>query len=356
MSLSIKKLQSLLLEKGFAPTKYFIEDDRCIYIEIFSVTTTEIFLLYIPSKYTIPPPSSNSEPVFKLKYIDVEVDEEDVANEYAGDGKIGNYDTVDLPPDDKMEEHLENNYKQIISFKDITQEDAVQLRSIYRQIRRLRYSVQNINYKIGIIYENYICSVTRHNDVTCYIIKHYPRDKHSKNLLIIIDLETFYNRNNRIIDDMRIVREALYTVLERNLNMHIGIFERMLQNKKSIETLPNLVHAKKKEYDVMIAELEKMFTDVEEAEKKTTEELQKVNANQPQMSNLNMDINRAHSSSRLLTELGRLENIKNEITKNILVLRSKRENCILNVDKLLFDNTVMWDSIVKNFATLKEYV
>jgi hypothetical protein len=47
--------------------------------------------------------------------------------------------------------------------------------------------------------------------------------------------------------------------------------------------------------------------------------------------------------------------LKADITKNILILREKKENTVLSIDKIMFDNTVMLDSIFKNFSKLKDY-
>jgi len=48
---SILKLEKLLVNKGFIPNKYFIIDGTISYIEIISLNSADVFLLYIPSKY-----------------------------------------------------------------------------------------------------------------------------------------------------------------------------------------------------------------------------------------------------------------------------------------------------------------
>ena len=49
-----------------------------------------------------------------------------------------------------------------------------------------------------------------------------------------------------------------------------------------------------------------------------------------------------------------INNIKQEIVKDILTLRNKREHITLEIDKILFDNNVMISIINKNFEKLIE--
>jgi hypothetical protein len=70
---------------------------------------------------------------------------------------------------------------------------------------------------------------------------------------------------------------------------------------------------------------------------------------------LQNDIDRVHHKSRLEKELDKINSIRGSISKHMFILREKRENAILSVDKIMFDNTVMFDSMVKNFAKLKDF-
>ena len=45
--------------------------------------------------------------------------------------------------------------------------------------------------------------------------------------------------------------------------------------------------------------------------------------------------------------------VKNEISKNIMYLREKKENKILTIDKISFDNAVMLNAMTKNLINLK---
>jgi len=356
MPLSIAKLQDFLSTKGFVANKYFIMDGSCFYIELFCLKTADIFFLYIPSKYDIRPQSA--ENTYKLKYIDM-ASSDNLPDEYAGqpsnidiENAYGNMQVHLSPDKDQMEEHLESGYRHAISLSDISQDDTIDLKAIYRQLKRLKYCVQNLKYKLGIISKNYICAIRRDDSIDCFTIKNYPRDD-CKQLVVIIDLETLYEKSDKVVDDIHTVRQSIYRVLERNQNMHGQVIEKIIENKKDISTIPQLAENKKLKYDQMISQLEQMITVMSEAEKKVLEQLYEINnSNAPGLQN---DINRVHQKARLEKELDRINAIRGSISKNMFILREKRDTAILSIDKIMFDNTVMFDCMVRNFAKLKDF-
>jgi len=356
MPLSLPKLQDLLVSKGFIPSTYFILDDSIFYIELFSVKSAEIFLLYIPSKYNFVINSSRN--VYKIRYIDMTA-ESNVTDEYTGgadnvdvEGAYGNMN-VELSPDkDRMEEHLEDNYKHTIALGEISKEDISSLKSIYRQMRRLRYCVQNLKYKLGIVYKNYMCSIRRDDSIDCFSLKHYPR-KDCKKLFVIIDLETFYAKSEKIIEDVKTVKESIFRVLERNQGMHSRVIGKILENKKDIDTIPDYTQNKKDEYMILVQQLEQMLITMAEAERKILDELIDIKNTQP--TGLQSDIGRAHTKARLEKEYDRIKVIQGQITSNIILLQEKISDSVLNVDDLMFDSTVMFDAIIKNFSRLKDF-
>lgn len=353
MPLSFSKLNEFITSKGFIPNKYFVMNGSCFYIEIFSLKTSDIFLLYIPSKYDIH--IKTSENIYKIKYVDMS-NSENITDEYGIKPDIENaYGNmqIQLSPDrEHLEEHLENNYKHAISLTDISQDDTADLKSVYRQLKRLKYCVQNLKYKLAITYKNYICSITRDDSIQCLTIKNYPRDD-SKKLMVVVDLETFYEKNDKLIEDISVVRQSIYRVLERNQNLHGQVIEKIIKNKKEISSIPQLTELKKNKYDTMMTKLQEMLAIMTEAEKKTAEELYRLNDNQTQ--DLQNDINRVHHKTRLEKELDKINTIRANISKSMLIIREKRENSTLNIDKIMFDNTIMFDSMVKNFAKLKDF-
>lgn len=353
MPLSIRKLQELLTSKGFVPNAYFVNSNFCYFIELFSLKTADIFLLYIPSKYEIE--MGGIESTYKIREIDMGV-EENITDEYAGkpDVQEAYGDThIELSPDkEKIEEHLESNYKHPISLKDISSEDTTDLKSLYRQLRRLSYCVENLKYKLAVLYKNYICSIRRDDSISCFSIKHYPRLSRKK-LLVVVDLETFYDKSDKLPSDIHTVRDSIYNVLERNQGMHGRVLNKIIENKQDIASIPLKVEERKNKYVKMLEQLEMCLAVLLDSETKLLEELYGLGADKG--GDLTSDINRVHQKTRIERELDKINGIKGDITKTMVAVRDKRENSVLNIDNLMFDNTVMFDCIVKNFGALKDY-
>lgn len=358
MPLSISKLQDLLGAKGFIPNKYFVMDGMVFYIELFAVKTSDIFLLYIPSKYNFTIKSGDN--VFKIKYIDMD-GSETVEDEYAGtpdnvDIEVAYGDVnIELSPDkNKIQEHLEDGYRRPISLKDISKDDTVSLKALYRQMRRLRYCVQNIKYKLAVMYKNYFCAIRRDDSIDCMTIKNYPRID-CKKLMVVADLETLYEKGDKLIEDVYAVRASIYKVLERNQGMHSRVINKMIENRKDIVLIPQQAQLKKAEYDTLIIQLEQMLATMLTAESEIMEKIYQIEQNGDTQTGLSSDISKAHEKARLEKELDRVNFLKTEITKNMLAVRNKRENAVLSIDKIMFDNTIMFDCMVKNFAKLKGF-
>lgn len=361
MPLSVTKLEELLESKGFIASKYFIMDGIVFYIELLSIKNSNTFLLYIPSKYKFV--VDRGQHTYKIRYIDMQISD-NTADEYAGLSDNANEEftygdaEIDLSPakDGKIEEHLEDNYRRPISMKDISTEDTLDLKAIYRQIHRLRYCVQSIKYKVGIIYKNYICAIRRDDSVDCFNIKHYSR-KDCKKLMVIIDLEMFYEKNEKVAEDIETVRVGVYNILEKNQGMHSRVLSRMIENKEEIANISNKAKIKKARYDSYIRKLERMLKVLENAEQKFVADLYALSEKSEDATTqgMNNDIQRAHKRNQLESEMAKVNDIKEQVLKHLIDLRDRRENSILSIDKIMFDNTVMFDCMVKNFAKLKGF-
>ena len=190
-----------------------------------------------------------------------------------------------------------------------------------------------------------------YDTISCFLIKHMERiDK--KKLYVIVDLETFYEKEDKLLEDVFVIRETIYNVLKRNQGMHSRVINKMLQNKKDIALIPKQAEQKMFEYDSISKDYEKMLTTMLTSEKKLLNDIKIVDSHDN--TGLQSDIERAHTKSRLEKELDNVNSVKGEIMTNILSIREKQENCLLNIDKIMFDNTVMWDAMLNNFAKLKD--
>ena len=54
-------------------------------------------------------------------------------------------------------------------------------------------------------------------------------------------------------------------------------------------------------------------------------------------------------------KLGKINSVKQDVVRNILLIKSKLENLSLKVDKVCFDNIVMLNAILQNFVDMTEF-
>lgn len=364
MSLSLSKLQNLLASKGLTITKIFSMDNYCVYIELLSNSTADVCMLYIPSKYNIKtPPLEN---VWNIGYLDIdengnipetyteEQDNFDLEQKY---NEVDLDFTSDIHKQKDIENHLEESYNHPVSLKDISKSDKTHLREIFRQLRRLKFCVQNIRYKLCIIYRAYLCCIRRDGTFECFYVQGQQFPTGNRKLVITFDLETLYSKIDSLIVDVKTIREGVYKVLDKNQIKHTHSLFNVLEFKTSlIETAEKYIK-KKEKFTHYITKFEKLLQDMTQAEAESFNKLNKIDQQYGQdnsIKGLHLDIEKSHLKSKYQTELDNILRLKQEITNNILDIKLQRETISLQIDKICFDNIVMLDAVRKNFELLAE--
>jgi hypothetical protein len=357
MTLSISKLEKLISQKGFLPIRYYSMNDTLVYIEIITIENAETFMLYIPSKYVFAVPRVKNS--YKLKFIDLE-ESFNTSDTYAGEVNehiIENkYSEIDINISNPSYENnignlLEENYKHSINLEEIHNEDNKELKDIVRQLKRLRFCVKNVKYKISIFYKNYICTIKKDDSIECMSVYNYPFES-SKKMFIVVDLELLYEKMDSLIINMSSIRKGLYHVLNKNHFTHSKTLERLLENKSVIIGYTDIVNSNKLVYETKLNEATKMLEDIKKSERDlitTLKELNRKNNN----GSTNEDINNSYKRSSINSELLKINKIKEDLIEKISKVRNKREDTLLTVDKILFDNNVMIDCVIKNFNELR---
>ena len=365
MTLSLNKLENLLHANGFLPKKFFVIDNLIIFIEVLSINNADSFMLYIPSKYDIQ--IGQKDNVYKIKNIQVD-EYGNIPIDYAGDPDNIElekaYDEIDLLTDPlelsskdqhNMENHLEEKYKHQVSLKNTSKDITEQLREIFRQLRRLKFCVQNLKYKLCIIYKDYLCCIGRRNNFDCYYIQNIQGPSEKK-LMINLDLETFYSNFSSITIDIATIREGVYRVLDKNHDKHINNISKMLE-QKNLNVLSDIILRKKLHYSNHLKSLEKLLYTLGQSEKKIIEKLIDIQdrySGEASIKGLHVDIEYSHMISKHEDELSRLNVVKQELISNILQVKTNYDNLSLKVDNICFNNIIMIDAILKNFVLLKE--
>ena len=182
----------------------------------------------------------------------------------------------------------------------------------------------------------------------------YPKDV--TKLDIYIDLKSLYVKLDDVSVDVKSVKEGICRLLNQNQLKHTKILSELLEQKMSILQYSDIVYKKKETYDVYIKNFEALLEQLLAKEKIILDKIdvmKKSEAEYMGMKGLHDDIERSHILGQFDVELNDINQTKKEIVKNILTLRSEQDNLTLNMDKILFDNTVMINEISKNFSKLK---
>ena len=109
---------------------------------------------------------------------------------------------------------------------------------------------------------------------------------------------------------------------------------------------------KKIEFELYIKNLENLLLKLNASEKAVIEKIFKLK--EDKNTNVQNDIRNSHLIYNHEKELENINNVKQEVVKDILNSRTKQENITLEIDKILFDNSVMINIINKNFSKLLE--
>jgi hypothetical protein len=358
MSYDYRKVSQLVISNGFTIKKVFVQHGFCVYLELSNLANADTLLLYIPSRWEIP--VDDAENVYKITSIDIGEDG-NIPSDYGGNpddfDMEKQYDPIEIDTypsqSGDMVEKLEQNYDHSISLKDVSKEDNMTLRDVFRQLRRLKYCVQNIRYKIAILFKNYICCIRRDDTFDAFTVKHCPPRK-DRTMVISIDIENFFDKSKTVGIDIRTVRDGIYRVLDKNQLRHSRNLKRLLE-QRDVSIYSDTIYAKKLKLAEYLENLDAMLSRVNESENKIVVKIIESNRrhNSSASRGLHSDISHTHIVAKHEKELENINSVKQEIIENTIIVKAKQEKLTLAVDRIFFDTSVMLDAIIKNMAELE---
>ena len=363
MTLSIIKLEQFLSSKGFIITNIFTINKMCVYFETMNITSASMFIVYVPSKYQINIDTNDN--VYKMKYIDIKSDGS-IPGEYASElddfEMERNYEEIDINVDytqnsRNVTAQLEENYNYPVTLKNISRKDKDTIKDTFRQLKRLKFCVQSIKYKLCITFKNFFCCIRRDNTLECYFVKYLNKTKRRK-LMICLDLESLYAKCDSITTDMKIINTSIYKILDKNQDKHVRNLQKMFEYNTNITAISDTIHDIKSKYTDYLTRLETMLEKLNKAEKKNVKKIMDVEEKygKNNYKGLHTDIEKTHLINKYETNISHIHDTKQELIKNISSVKEAYENVSLKVDKICFDNIVMVDTIIKNLRILSKII
>lgn len=362
MVLSFNKLQIILSDNGIVVKKIFCIKEECVFLELLCITNANCFIMYIPSKYSIPPPN-NFDNIYELSFIDLDKNN-NIALEYAINPDnidlANQYEDIDLENNIIDENKLNENYDHPLSLTDVKSKELKQVKEVIRQLDRLKFCTKNIKYNLSIIFSNYICYNTRDDINECYMIEGYNKNN-NKRLLVTIDLNNFLKKIDTFIYDIITIRDGIYKILDKNQYKNVQNLQKLLNDKKDFISHSEIISKNKKKYFKYLSKLESLLEKLNHKEKNILSqiyEIREINDNNKNngVKGIHDDVEFSHKISKLEKEIDNISLIKKDIITNILEIKDKLENISLNTDSLIFDVSIMTNTIFENYNSLKNLI
>ena len=360
MTLSIHKLIKLLMSRGFYPKTFFRIYNVCAFIEIISNKNAEAYMIYIPSRYNFSISSTEMPNVYDLKEITLDEDKNIVKSYGDEPDELAieeNYQNINIPnpnlfKDDKnLEEFLQKKYNKTIALSEPENADNSDLKCLYRQMERLKFCVQNVEYRLVILYKCYLCFQHTESDIDLYHIRGFP-SRLERTLCVTLDLELLYNNNTSVDSDLDQISRGIEKILDKNYSLHIQNLQTLIETKENVITSVKIAISKKHVNSKYIYSFLKLFQTIYNDEKILEKQMSEIKKGGE--GSLYNDIEFSHARHRLAKELAKIQKVKHELLKNITQLKGQNSNISLMMDKILFDNIILLDKIFKNLELLKQ--
>jgi len=281
-SLSISKLEKLLINNGIFPDKYYSYHNYIIYIECLIVKSGQRFWIDIPSDYKFK--TENKANVFDLKSINIDEGDGEVVNEFAkrfDDLDVFNsYEGSSNQPNDEFDKNnisstLANNYNYTVKIDEIDETDEKDIRDIKRQVTRLRYSVMQTKYNICLTYKHYFAVLCDNNVIVFVIRNGSERDNFSpyRQLCVSIDLELFYNKIDKINTEITKIKSSIEKILDINYNKNISNINFMMDKSALVLNKFNELYSRKQHLIGLEGEFDELFVSAHSSVKNLLERI-----------------------------------------------------------------------------------
>ena len=330
-TLSFKKLYALIENCKFYNHDFYTINGMCVFVKLISKIDFNTYILYIPSKYDINMKNYKS---YELKNINNISTSNDIVLEYGYDNENKNRENMyhdHGSHKDVNETNLLENYRSEININNVKSKDNEEVKCLYRQMKRLKYSVENLDYKLVITYKTYLCVIGRDNNISCYFIKNYNGDNNQhKSIQVCMNLELLFNKNHRIHSELIQVKAGIEKIINKNYVINTKYINNLVQNSINVSSMHNLIINKKNKINDLYDKVKKLLDQVCKKEE---------------------EIKKTHNNTEVLNNTLQ---VKAKLVINLNKIINERDNLVLLYDKILFDNIIMLDKITKNINLLNQ--
>ena len=199
-----------------------------------------------------------------------------------------------------------------------------------------------------------MCVLHIGDDIECFKIKHVPFEKNRK-LLILIDLELFYENLETLDEDLEQVSKGIKNILDKNHTSHSNYINDIITKQTELKTINDNILSKKNKLRDYIVSFQELLDRLVDSENEIIEDYT-LKSKQYDRKTLNGDIQHSALRSKTENELKEIDNLKHQLIFQIKDLQEKEDNLSLIVDIIFFDNTVMLNKVFNNIKQLKNFM
>jgi len=343
---SLKKLRDFFSSKKMSIVQQFVNDNIIIFIKLYIESIGEYILLYFPSKYNISKDSSIpsieivSYDLMDIDYLQLQQYEENETNEHYSELQLDEF-SDDVSIDDHYRPiDIKGNSDNIIRKKMV---------SYINQLKKFRNCTQKIPYKFGVLTNDILCNINRHNEIDSFIIKdgggcivNNIIDSKSEtiykiehDLHVIIDLPSFFEKINQAPTDIIKLYKYFYNMLNKAHTKQVAIAGQSLKNYQNmVNNFTSLYVSKQKFLDLMgtlTSSLEKSINQEEEI----MEKISIINKNKDDVSTITADKERSFKMSKNEQELIKIKEVKKKTIILLQEVKRKYHDFMLSFDSCI---------------------
>jgi len=356
MSLSIEKLTDICESNGLIPMNFFRYKKKLLYLQTISLKKGFSFMINIPKKYDFDLENSRIDNLYKIKKL--RINNETINNPFKSpdNSELDKlYSEIELqknfdPDTDTtdLESKLLESYKKKIYLSSLDKEEFQQIKDIFRQIQRLKFCVQGIDYKISIIYKNYLCSIDDNDEIECFFIKNFNKGVNRK-LFVSLNLNLLFDNIQNLEEHVQQVYDGVNQVLNKSQESHFDKFLVILDTCKDIRTKLNNIKNYRDHISSLINKYETLVSRANHISSTITDKI--VMLKKPD--NMSNDAHYVNEKNKLENKLENINGVKGKAIEKLASLRDKDSNLLLKSDKILFDNIIMLNNINNNLKELE---
>jgi hypothetical protein len=356
---SLNSLREFMSRKRLFTKTQFIIDDTVAFIKVHIESIGESILVYFPSAFVVPR-EEGSVPIVEI--VPYELSEEDKALIASADDSEDKESYSELNIDDLKDKDSfsSESYKPIAIDNNKEQQVRKQIAGYQNQLDKFRRATAHIKYKFAIMTNNVLSVISRRNEVESYILRSGgPMIKpivDNKNdtviqipheLLIVIDLPSFFEKIEQVTTDVLTVYKNFYSMLNRAHTKQTALAEHRFKNYNVLIGRLMSDYAKNAKYLDMIASLTSSLEKTVEQEQSLIQKIKIVNDSQGV--GMSADTTKSFKLNKGEQDLARIRDLKSKTTNLLQDIKTRYNSFIIS-----FDHTI--SVVCKNLRGMESQI